>query len=1344
MDLVPGPLTRTFTAPSAVHNRGLNPPPLVSSHSHGGQFEVHSQSFSGSAQNKFPGAGGPGGDFPVNGGPVMASDNIINQVADKDKSLFQICINLRQRLSKVPGFQQHLNEILEEDKRDDTTDPVTSLWKCFRRGYPLLTLANALDIPELQQVDESRVAEAKRGKAATFKFLQVCLKDMKFPPGECFLITDLYGDDTTGFVKVTKVVNRVLNIILGEDVSAESDNKAVGGEAKERTHMDWVVDELVTTERTYVQHLEVLQQFKKQVEEGGVTTGDAIHDIFLNLNALLDFQRRFLIRVETMNALPKEQQNWGRLFTMYQDSFQVYEPYIANQKRCEETAMREFDKLRDAGGPPELRQIVDSPTVLTGFLLKPFQRLAKYPLLLKELRDKCDLDKELQADLTAGMEAASAVLERTNAAIDREARAAAVSDLSGRVEDWKGHKIEQFGDLLLYGTFTVLKGDGAKDIEREVRIFFNGFDPDSRNFLRKGSRPTAQMMIPVSSVFKDALSITTQRDRSDTSSPQSPTLKLEARTEYRPKAWVKTRRGSAETSSSPLSRYCSRPPASPTSSTSPSSPISLAAHAAPTPSITPKNLVTVSPPSSRGRLPSLENSTRQVRNMASVPISNEEGLPSTSEESSLFKKTLKKFSSTISLRERSAQSAQARSPNTLSMSRSAAKSTDTPPTPFSPSEDFGSASSSDPSWTESLMYGIASRKERASTKSSAFTASTQLLTGGSCDNKRFPLSKFPGESLELMHITERAFDSETSRVTKGVANESRINSSIYLQYKVYLFERILLCCKEMNPNKQKNKIMSSTRPLVDKRGKPRLQLKGRIFMQNVTETVFLHRPGSYTVQIYWKGDPGVENFVIKFANEETMRKWAKQVDLQRQLYSDSAKASGAKHSGTSETEFTYMRSQSANIQNPYQEDDLDEDEPEPPVNENANMPYDMAGYSSNSDFSASRNASSTSLRSRSTTGDSGPPMGQGQFRVPPPRFPMNTFAGANLSLHTQLPGNAPSPGERGGNSYFSPTVDSPLSTRTSGSSGMYPFPRQATPSNGWPGGDEQNRFTAPAMGRTVSREGQPGANGRSAQRPSLPAMTASQNGHQVSMSQSRLRSASSPDIHNPMGPGGRRLANGHGHQPPVPDVPVPPFPPHMAHMMYPINRSQTNSPSNGQNGIPIRSATQSPNLMREQQAHPHVNHHPGLQYSYDQQSRMDPRQVSQNTTPIPLSGAEHQMMSPPTLAMSNAEEPIPPTQLKVKVSYEDCYVTLVVGMSISYQSLADRIDAKLSRFTKSSIGRNMISLRYVDEDGDYVTIQRDEDVQTAFQDWREQNKYKLVSGQLGEIHMVCQPIVASA
>ena len=163
----------------------------------------------------------------------------------------------------------------------------------------------------------------------------------------------------------------------------EDDPRASGPPGAKRTHRQHVVDELVHTERTYVQHLELLQEFSQHVEQKGTISGDAIHDIFLNLNLLLDFQRKFLIRIESVNAQPESRQNTGKHFQEQASAFSVYEPYIENQKRCEVMAMREYEKLRQAGGSTALRQMVESRTHLTAFLLKPFQRLSKYPLLLK-------------------------------------------------------------------------------------------------------------------------------------------------------------------------------------------------------------------------------------------------------------------------------------------------------------------------------------------------------------------------------------------------------------------------------------------------------------------------------------------------------------------------------------------------------------------------------------------------------------------------------------------------------------------------------------------------------------------------------------------------------------------------------------------------------------------------------------------------------------------------------------------------------------------------------------------------------------------------------------------------
>lgn len=96
--------------------------------------------------------------------------------------------------------------------------------------------------------------------------------------------------------------------------------------------------------------------------------------------------------------------------------------------------------------------------------------------------------------------------------------------------------------------------------------------------------------------------------------------------------------------------------------------------------------------------------------------------------------------------------------------------------------------------------------------------------------------------------------------------------------------------------------------------------------------------------------------------------------------------------------------------------------------------------------------------------------------------------------------------------------------------------------------------------------------------------------------------------------------------------------------------------------------------------------------------------------------------------------------IKAKVNFEERFVTLVLPLNIPFQSLTDRIDAKLRRLTDRSLSKNTARLRYKDEDGDMITIDGDEAVQLAFLEWRDQRKNTLASGDLGEIQLFCQAL----
>ncbi|KAK4665054.1 Guanine nucleotide exchange factor for Cdc42p [Podospora pseudopauciseta] len=949
-------------------------------------------------------------------GNVVATNNIINQKADASRSLYQICVSLKQRLAKVPGFEGYLEQ-LNEMAAESMEGPVESLWELLRSGFPLLAIYNALQPEVPLQVDEPPGAnKSKLAKIAILRFVEACKSKLNVPAADSFIITDLTGQDTTGFVKVTSVINYVLDLLEVKGLMLEvqpypEDDMMQPG--SQMSHRDYVVREMVDTERKYVQDLENLQDLKKTLEERGIIPGDVVHNIFLNINAILDCQRKFLIRVETTNSMPAARQEWGSPFVAYEEVFNnCYQPFIANQKKAGKLASQVFDKIQTAA-----HAVACDLNTLDGFLLKPMQRLVKYPLLLNELLKKCD-DETVRADLSAGIEAASRVLQKANEAVDRAELDEALEELMGRVDDWKNHQVSQFGKLILHGVYTVIPGKSDQE--------------------------------------KD--------------------------------------------------------------------------------------------------------------------------------------------------------------------------------------------------------------------------------------------------------------------------------------YEIYLFENILLCCKELLPGKNKDKKdkTKSTGPKVRNKNN-KLQLKGRIFMTNVTDVVALSKTGSYTVQIWWKGDPGVENFIIKFQNEEMMKKWATGLEQQRKEKTGQVQQSPERPA----TNFTWMASQSSGLENPYAEKDDDDDDdsstliaPSGTATPAAyNPPMALPG-------TMPRNASSTSLRTRSATNDSSQSLA-GIARAPPSSFPL-LQPPTPLNIQT----NQASP-LRGAESYFSPVAESPASSRTSTTSGIfsqtgYPFPKTGTPQPGW-APEDSNRYTAPAAPRAPSRDGSTPnnaygmvtANGRNPRGPSMPVMPRERDSaHAAQLQQQRSRSYSTPDINGQAARTGQSV-------PAVPGIPAhlnqghPPHPIHVRHDSN-IPRSNTGSPAND---LPLRTNTSSPGAQRQRQ------------YGGMAQFPTQPVYPRQGT---PGSGANIPPPAgppPPGLAplapvdpsrpvapglvtapITSSQSMVPPTpdtafssQLRVRVNYDTGnYFTLIVHFDkLNYVNLIDRIDHRLSKFTNSSISKGELRLRYRDEDGDFVTIESDEDIQIAISEWQE-------------------------
>lgn len=144
-------------------------------------------------------------------------------------------------------------------------------------------------------------------------------------------------------------------------------------------------------------------------------------------------------------------------------------------------------------------------------------------------------------------------------------------------------------------------------------------------------------------------------------------------------------------------------------------------------------------------------------------------------------------------------------------------------------------------------------------------------------------------------------------------------SDVDRDYHVFLFDRIILCCKEAiipeggdrnstvgkkgaKSNSLLSKKHSASSPLpptslgasAKKRTTP-LLLKGRIFLSNVTkaQAQIDKYEGRYGLEVWWRGEQDLEFFTLRCRTEEQMRMWETNINQLVQLEQRKQKAEKA-------------------------------------------------------------------------------------------------------------------------------------------------------------------------------------------------------------------------------------------------------------------------------------------------------------------------------------------------------------------------------------------------------------------------------------------------------------------
>eukprot|EP00727_Mastigamoeba_balamuthi_P005332 m51a1_g14798 putative domain containing protein (632) ;mRNA; r:528345-530654 len=179
-----------------------------------------------------------------------------------------------------------------------------------------------------------------------------------------------------------------------------------------------LVEEILTTEQEYLRDLDVIESvWHAEIERAGVLGQREMQVLFGPLAQLALMSKELAGALAKDRDLPAPEQRIGAAFRRRIPFMKVYIDYCSNQVKGTEivnTALKN-SKFRETVekiqfGNPQAKNLD-----LGAFLIKPTQRIMKYPLFLKDLIKYTDESHKDHENLVRSLEAIHAVLDAINA-----------------------------------------------------------------------------------------------------------------------------------------------------------------------------------------------------------------------------------------------------------------------------------------------------------------------------------------------------------------------------------------------------------------------------------------------------------------------------------------------------------------------------------------------------------------------------------------------------------------------------------------------------------------------------------------------------------------------------------------------------------------------------------------------------------------------------------------------------------------------------------------------------------------------------------------------------------------
>ncbi|KAG7508202.1 pleckstrin-likey domain-containing family G member 1 isoform X1 [Solea senegalensis] len=231
-----------------------------------------------------------------------------------------------------------------------------------------------------------------------------------------------------------------------------------------RTYVDRVVQEILDTERTYVQDLRsIVEDYLECISNQSrlALSPEDKSSLFGNIQDIYHFNRDLLHDLEKCNADPVA---IAECFVSKSEEFHIYTQYCTNYPRSVAVLTECMRNKVLAKFFRERQESLRHSLPLGSYLLKPVQRILKYHLLLHEIASHMEKDTETYEVVQEAIDTMQRVAWHINDMKRKHEHAVRLQEIQSQLTNWKGPDLIGYGELVLEGTFRLQRAKNERTL----------------------------------------------------------------------------------------------------------------------------------------------------------------------------------------------------------------------------------------------------------------------------------------------------------------------------------------------------------------------------------------------------------------------------------------------------------------------------------------------------------------------------------------------------------------------------------------------------------------------------------------------------------------------------------------------------------------------------------------------------------------------------------------------------------------------------------------------------------------------------------------------------------------